>query len=117
MLAHPRPFALPAADADVDVVAFREDPAVASGHVRELEAEAALVTLAGDDSVGDVRLEGDAVVASVVEPGGAGADTVHAVRAKCRICSYFVSVHERVDAVLGQLEVGHLRAIPEVGPG
>ena len=89
MLPHPRPLALPAADSDVDVVALREDPAVAAGHVRELEAKAALVALAGDDAVGDVCFERDAIVAPVVKPGRAGADPVHAVGAKYRICSDF----------------------------
>src|SRR5437763_6017894 len=37
VLAQARPLALPAADADVDVVALREDPAVAAGDRAQLE--------------------------------------------------------------------------------
>ena len=51
VLADPRPFVLPRADADVHVVALREDPAVAARDVGELDDRAARVALARDDAV------------------------------------------------------------------
>ena len=51
MLADPRPFVLPRAHADVDVVALRKHPAVAAGNVRQLDDRASRVAVAFDDAV------------------------------------------------------------------
>ena len=68
VLAQLRPLALPAADADVRVVALREDPGVAAGDVGQLEHEPARVALARERRVRDVPLVGDAVDDPVAEP-------------------------------------------------
>ena len=57
MRAEPRPLTRPAADADVDVVALGEDPAVAAGHRGDLERHRVRVA----HVVREVRLERDAV--------------------------------------------------------
>ena len=50
VIAEPRPLLLPGADADVDVVALREDPAVAAGDVGELDHRAPRVAVARSGS-------------------------------------------------------------------
>ena len=61
MLPQARPLRAPAADADVDVVALREDPAVAAGDDTELErqtaAEAILALRATFPSSADPALD------------------------------------------------------------
>src|SRR5438105_2278629 len=52
-----RPGALPAADADVRVVALRKDPAVAAGNRPELDRREAVVLLPADVGVGHVPFE------------------------------------------------------------
>ncbi len=116
MLAHSRSFPLPTADSHVDVIALREDPAVAAGHVRELEAEPAPVPLAGDDSVGHVRLERDAVVAPAVEAGRSCGQTVDAVGSEGCTCSNFRPVQARFDPGVRELELCDLDPVTEVGP-
>src|SRR5213593_497936 len=73
--AEPGPFALPAADAEVDVVALRKDPAVAAGDDAELEYELAAVARVERR----VALERDAV--AEVDAGRARGDPVHAIGA------------------------------------
>src|SRR5438445_3196593 len=71
-----RAFGLPAADADVRVLALREDPGVAAGEVRELDHGSALVPLAVETrSVRGVSFERDAVhdPAPELEPASRGA--------------------------------------------
>ena len=51
MVAQPRAFLLPGADADVDVVALREDPAVAAGNVGQLDDRAPAVAVAREGVV------------------------------------------------------------------
>ena len=70
--AQPRALREPAADAHVDVVALREDPAVAARHRAELEHGAAAVALV---RIRRVRLERDAALEArgqlrAVRPGG-----------------------------------------------
>src|SRR5919201_5084650 len=67
LLAPARPSALPASDADVDVLGLREDPAVAAGDGTELEQRTATKARAGDRRVPSVALVGDAVAATVCE--------------------------------------------------
>ena len=52
MLAQPRAFALPAPDADVDVIALREHPAVPARNVGQLEAEQAAILVLGTTPYG-----------------------------------------------------------------
>src|SRR6476469_450293 len=67
VLAEARPFRLPAADADVDVVALRKDPRVAARDGAELDDRPAAVVLARVNMV-DVALEGHAVRAVSLQP-------------------------------------------------
>ena len=63
-----RTFAAPAADADVDVVALREDPAVPAGHGTEFEHERPAPPSRRKLLIREVALERDAVELRV--PGG-----------------------------------------------
>ena len=67
VLAQARPFRLPAADPDVDVVALRKDPRVAARDGAELDDRPAAVVLARVNMV-DVALERDAVRAVALSP-------------------------------------------------
>src|SRR5262249_58903691 len=77
VLAQPRPLRLPAADADVDVVALREDPAVAAGDRAQLDVGEPAVLLAK----GGVAFEGDTVRDRPAEPERLRGRPVRAVRA------------------------------------
>src|SRR5262249_45760336 len=113
LFAKPRPLGFPAADADVDVVALREDPAVAARQDRELDHHSAAVPLARDDAVADVAFERDARDDVAAQPERAGGQAVRAVRADERL--YF----DRV-AVDGKPGLGFDRradAVPELGAG
>src|SRR5439155_6931965 len=61
VLAQTWPLALPAADADIRVVALREDPAVPTGDAAELEQRPSGIVLAPQPRVRDVALVGDSV--------------------------------------------------------
>ena len=82
MLAEARALALVAADADVDVVALRKDPAVATGDDRKLEHHRPGVARL----VREVRFERDAVHDLAAEPELAGGDAVAAVGADDDAC-------------------------------
>src|SRR5262249_7516482 len=76
-----RPFALPAAYADVDVVALRKHPAVAAGDDGALQLGSRPVAIVGDDLVGHIALERhaeDVVAAEVELPPYDAVDTVGA---------------------------------------
>src|SRR5262249_51740784 len=80
------PLTLPAADADVRVVAFREDPGVASGDVGELEHESAGVALPGEGRVLHVPLVRHAVRDAVSEADGPRGDSVRPVGSDESVC-------------------------------
>ena len=86
MIAQPRALALPAADAEVGVVALRKDPGVAAGNDAELEHELAAVAHVERR----VPFERDAVPVVAAEAEGARGDAVDAVGA---------DDHARVDAL------------------
>src|SRR5262249_32918645 len=111
LFAKARPFGFPTADADVDVVAFREDPAVAARQDRELDPHSSAVAFGRDDAVTNVALERDTRDDVSAEPERARS---HAVRAVC--------ADNRADlncvAVDGQPRLGFDRrtdAVPELG--
>ncbi len=79
MIAQPRPFLLPRPDADVDVVALREDPPVAAGDVGQLDDCAPAVPVAAKARVRDVSLQRDAVDDPAAEPERARCRSVRAV--------------------------------------
>src|SRR5205823_9928333 len=79
MAAQVRPFAEPAADADVDVVALREDPPVPARDLSELDYGATAVPVGPCRGVGDVPLVGDAVVVVAAQVGRPRRDPVRAV--------------------------------------
>src|SRR4029078_10564231 len=80
VLADARPFVLPCADADVDVVALRAHPAVAAREVGELDDSTVCVAVALDDAVRDVSLVRDAVHDAAPEPERLGRRAVGAIR-------------------------------------
>ena len=80
VIAQVRPLRVPAADADVGVVALREEPAVAAGDVAHLEQRHVLLHARADGLVGDVGLERRSEDAALAELQRAPADAVGAVR-------------------------------------
>ena len=79
VVAQVRALRIPAADADVRVVALGEDPAVAAGDVAELEQRTCRSHARADRVVGDVGLERRGEDAAAAEPERAAADAVGAV--------------------------------------
>ena len=79
VIAQVRALRVPAADADVGVVALREDPAVAAGDVAHLEQRDVLLDARADGVVGDVGLERRGEDAVLAELERAPADAVGAV--------------------------------------
>src|SRR5439155_3595482 len=80
VLAQPRSFRSPAAHADVDVVALREDPGVAAGNRPEVDHRTPLPAVLARVRIGDVALERDAVPprAETEGPRGQAVDAVGA---------------------------------------
>ena len=74
-----RAFSAPAADADVDVVALREDPAVAAGHGAELEDERSAPPCRREFLIGKVAFEGDSVDDRTAKTQRSSGDPVRAV--------------------------------------
>src|SRR6266542_1558172 len=68
VLTQARAFGAPATDAEVDMVALREDPAVAARHRCELEHEHPPPAVARESLVGHVPLERDPVDDPAAEP-------------------------------------------------
>ena len=81
MGAQARSLLLPAADAEVRVIALGEDPAVAARDDAQLERKPPVIGRAIHLRVGHVRLERDADDAVAAEPERAGGHPVDAVRA------------------------------------
>src|SRR5256885_3139452 len=79
--AQARPFGAPTADADVDVVAFGEDPAVTARQGRELEHEHAAPFAVREALVREVAFERDAVDDVAAEAQRLGRDAVRTVSA------------------------------------
>ena len=116
MLAQARPFRLPAADADVDVVALRKDPRVAARDGAELDDRPAAVVLARVNMV-DVALERHAVRTVALQPertDGQPVDPVCADRHRRRR-SRAAEAHRH--RVLVDLQPGRADAVAEVGAG
>src|SRR5262249_18355674 len=109
MLAQTGALGLPAADSQVDVVALREDPAVAAGYGAELEHEPARVPLGVDALVREVPLERSPVLAVGAQAERPRRDAVRAVRAD-----------DDLRGVVGDPVLAHLRhahALAELGAG
>src|SRR4051794_29680609 len=81
MHAEPRAFRSPPADADVDVIALREDPAVTAWQRGELEHQSAAPLAFRQAVVRKVALERDAVHDSAAEPERLRRDAVRSVGA------------------------------------
>src|SRR5258705_9023389 len=79
-----RTFVAPAADADVDVIALREDPAVAAGHGAELEHERPVPPGRRKLLIRKIALEGDAVDDPAAKAERSSGDPVRAVGADQR---------------------------------
>ena len=117
MLAEARALALPAADADVDVVALREDPAVAAGDRAQLERSQPAVAVLRDGSIRDVPLKGHAVDGSLAEAEGARRRPVRAVGADERRRHDPVAADLDGDAPVFRGHLLHLDSVPEVSAG
>ncbi len=115
MVAQARPLAPPAADADVDVVALREDPAVAAGDDAELGDEPARVPLRRRVVEGEVPLERDAVADLLPEPERPSGRPVRAVGPDQDAGSDRRPVDAERDAVRTRLDPLHPDAVAEVG--
>ena len=107
-----RPLALPAADADVRVVALRKDPGVTAGDVGELEHEPAGVALARQRRVGDVPLVRDAVGDAVAEADRPRGDPVRAVGADDHLGPHLLARPERRQCYRARATPSRLRAPP-----
>jgi hypothetical protein len=112
-----RPLALPAADADVDVVALREDPPIPSGDRAQLDRREPAKALLGDWAVGDVALERNAVDGALPEAERASRRAVCAVGADEGCCSDPFAVDPERDPGLLDRDVGDLHSVAEVGAG
>ena len=106
VIAQVRALRVPAADADVGVVALGEDPAVAAGDVAHLEQRDVLLDAGADGVVGDVGLERRGEDAVLAELERAAADAVGAVGRDEDLRARARAVVERDDraAVLGELD-------------
>ena len=115
VIAQVRALRVPAADADVGVVALREDPAVAARDVAHLEQRDVPLDARADGVVGDVGLERggeDAILAELERPS---ADAVGAVGGDEDVGARTRAVAER-DArppLAVELDLAHLRAVAE----
>ena len=107
-----RSLLLPAADAEIRVVALGEDPAVAARNDAQLEREPPVIRRAIHLRVGQVRLERDADDAVAAEPERARGHPVDAVRADQEVGFDPFDGH----TVRPNLEVAHLHAFTELGP-
>src|SRR5919106_894733 len=115
MAAEGRALARPPADAEVRVVAFGEDPAVAAAHGAELHHEAAVIAARWKLRVREVSLERNADVLVAAEAECAGAQAVDAVRADERLRRVAPAVRGDGDASLAVLDGDDPRAVAEVG--
>ena len=100
-----RAFLRPAADPEVRVVCFREQPAVAAGRGAELDHGSRGVAVAVEELPGDVPLERDAAHNSRVQPGGSGDDAVRAVGADDQIGGDRLPADGRPDAARADLDL------------
>ena len=111
--AQPRPLRGPSADADVDVVALGEDPAVPARDGTELEHEPARISLARDLPVRDAPLQRDGPVTVHREPQRARDDPVRAVgRDQHRSLE-----HPALDLDRGAARARDSQAVAELGAG
>ena len=117
MGAQARALRLPAADADVHVVALREDPAVAAGDRPELEHRSSAIPVALDHVVAQVGLERDEVHAGGVAAERARDDAVRPVRADHDAAASGPVLRLHDDLVRAQLQLRHLRPVAEDRPG
>ena len=116
MLPQPWALGLPAADADVDVVALREDPGVAARDGAELDHGAPAVVLARVD-MSHVPLERHAVSTPAGQPERAHRQAVDAVRTDRDGRRRRGAAEADRDRVVVHLERGRTDAVAEVGPG
>ena len=111
MVTQSRAFVRPAADADVHVIPFRKDPAVAARDRAELEHEHSVPASCRQLLVGKVALERDAVDDRAAEPERASRDPVGTVGADDRVYLNRLAV----DPQLGVGDDRDPRAVAELG--
>ena len=117
MGAQARPLGLPAPDADVDVVALREDPAVPPGDRPQLEHGSPPVAIAIDGVVAQVGLERDEVHAGTVAAQRARHDSVRSVRADHDPAGSGPVLRPHEHVVRPKFDLRHLRPVAEDRPG
>ena len=110
-LAQPRPFALPAADADVDVVTLRKDPGVAARNHAELDGCPPAEALPRDVRIADVAFERDAKLERL-RTERAGRDPIRPVGADHDV--RFEALAANRDRARG-VDFGHLHAVAKLG--
>ena len=117
MASQSRAFALPAAHADVDVVALREHPAVTPGDRAELEDGASPIPVLADRLERHVALQRDGEHVVAAEPEPVANSSVDAVRADEHAALDTPAVDAQRDAGLPDLDVRHLHAVTDVRAG
>src|SRR5262249_11221740 len=105
------------ADADVRVVALREDPAVASRHHAELDPRGSLERRRPERSPRNVPLESDPTDDLVAEPDGLGDDAVRAVGPDDIRDADAPATDDRRPPVVRRLDLLHARSVPEFRAG
>src|SRR5262245_15551204 len=104
MAAQVRPLRQPSPDAEVGVIALREDPAVASRNDAELDPRCPVVRLASQGAPRDVPLERDPADDALAEAGGLRDDAVGTVGPDGERRPDGSSTDVRRDPVLGDLD-------------
>jgi hypothetical protein len=108
-----RAFPSPAPDAEIDVIAFGKDPAVASGDDSELEHQ--LASVVGTEPGGrKIALQRHAHVLVSAQPERAGRDSVHAVGSDEQLRLVALLGRENRDASLPALHAGDAHPVPEL---
>src|SRR5262245_41600034 len=108
-----RPLPLPAPHADVDVVALREDPAIAAGNDAELELRDTLVAIA-DDLVRHVALQRDAEDIVAAELEGLADRAVDAISPHEHGAGHKLAVDAYEDSRVIGIDVRHLGSLADV---
>jgi hypothetical protein len=115
VLAEPRSLPLPTTDPDVDVIAFRKDPPVATRNDSQLEDDAAAIAVRPKPVVGYVAFHGNSNRLVSAELERSRAEPVDSVGTHERACVDSLAAHDDGDSVTPSLHTLDLRSVAEVG--